>query len=418
MFKFTLACLASLVAAEMTELDWEYDLGEWGGQNYFGDNWTALNAYTKFTEIWEACSVDETSREYDFHVYDFLAEDMGPSINSAHEEISGRSKAAHQRGVVAQVRYESTGDHDYTGLFDGWDLGIMRLSDSGFIIDGDDSCNPSAAIKVFIDGGLATRNMMFAISFPNTSGLDFFPKDDTGSVIPLTNHPVPIPENDTCERETQAAKLAQATSSVFSTGHKEYAAVNQDGSWVGEANMLFPWEVALEANFDVIPTYEEGTDPLDYLKSIPASGGDHLFTVKAMYNPNPEDYDLQAKKFGFAANLEGEDMSQFELQTIGYIYSDSAFIGSAFADETLHFKHMGFGDDVFHLADYDIDRKRLFKQVMDVRHGDIEVFDDDILIEMPTYMDDQDTVELGIAGEFPGAEGLTCPFAWVLAADL
>ena len=40
----------------------------------------------------------------------------------------------HTKGVVGSVIFESTSDHDYTGLFQGANYGIVRLSDAGFLL--------------------------------------------------------------------------------------------------------------------------------------------------------------------------------------------------------------------------------------------------------------------------------------------
>lgn len=66
--------------------------------------------------------------------------------------VGRRKKLQHTLGVVGSVRLESTGNHDYTGLFTGADYGVVRLSDGGFIHDGMTKFNPSGAMKFFVDG--------------------------------------------------------------------------------------------------------------------------------------------------------------------------------------------------------------------------------------------------------------------------
>lgn len=63
------------------------------------------------------------------------------------------------------MRYESFGDHEYTGMFaEGADYGVMRLSDAGFVIDGVPASNPSVALKFGRDYKPA-ENLLFLIDF-------------------------------------------------------------------------------------------------------------------------------------------------------------------------------------------------------------------------------------------------------------
>jgi len=48
-----------------------------------------------------------------------MADDMPPE----------RVKVFHTQGVVTRVKYQSVGDHPYTGIFKGANFGIMRITD-------------------------------------------------------------------------------------------------------------------------------------------------------------------------------------------------------------------------------------------------------------------------------------------------
>ena len=62
-----------------------------------------------------------------------------------------REKLTHILGVVANVKYESTGDHEYTGMFQGGEYGILRLSSGQLTHDPAKGMISSFAMKLFRD---------------------------------------------------------------------------------------------------------------------------------------------------------------------------------------------------------------------------------------------------------------------------
>jgi hypothetical protein len=76
---------------------------------------------------------------------------------------------------VASVEFVSNGSHGYTGLFEGADYGIVRLSDGGFLHEGMTSFDPSAAMKFFVDER-SSRDLLARANFGGSNESYFFDK--------------------------------------------------------------------------------------------------------------------------------------------------------------------------------------------------------------------------------------------------
>jgi hypothetical protein len=156
---------------------------------------------------------------------------------------------------------------------------------------------------------------------------------------------------------------------------------------------VFPFELLAYVNYDAIPDYDGVMHPFEYLQTIEASGEVPLFYVQARADPNsiPED--------------------------IAEIYTTSDQTASMFGDEQLFFRHERISSDLNRLSLTDPDRQTAWNDWMRERIGRprIEAWSNAYIEDMPEGEDMQEVVELSAQGLYPGAEGLTCPFAWLLA---
>lgn len=227
---------------------------------------------------------------------------------------------AHQRGVVASVHYKSVGDHPYSGFFaEGADFGVLRLSETGFLIDGVNMSNPSLAIKFFVDGN-QSANVVTMIDWANQDTLNFFPRNEEGEFKPFTTHP-PAP-TDRCMRDTVGRTLRDATTTPFTSGCSTMGLLSnhggstklEEGEFTTE-DRLFPFELQFVPNGNAIPVYTEGQNPLDYLASIQKVEGEPLFFTFGRQNP-------------------GDD-----LEKIGEVWLDEDMYTSQFGDTKLFFQH-------------------------------------------------------------------------------
>lgn len=116
------------------------------------------------------------------------------------EDQKQRHKLLHTFGIVGAVEYESatyslngiaeTDGVQYTGMFEGAKHGVMRLSETGFMLEDVEHTqiySPSVAIKFFASGKYSA-NMLFQVSFDGIEDPWFFAEN-------FTNHP-PRSTND------------------------------------------------------------------------------------------------------------------------------------------------------------------------------------------------------------------------------
>jgi len=119
-----------------------------------------------------------------------------------------RKKLLHTKGVVGTVVWESLDNHNYTGLFEGANYGIVRLSDAGFLLENFDNTeifSPAVAMKWFVDGQ-KSRNLLAQVAFDGIQDDYFFAED-------ITTH-ARRPEN-TCLQSTIEKKFADASQFAF-----------------------------------------------------------------------------------------------------------------------------------------------------------------------------------------------------------
>ena len=243
------------------------------------------------------------------------------------EEFGTRIKFVHQQGLVAPIRWVEEPGQPYSGLFKGGDLGFARISESGFMMAGDTSSNPSAAIKMFRDG-IPSGNLLFMESFDGQEGLDFFAPN-------LSTHPTPI-QNATCQNTAQR-KLSEANRFPFSVGTTDFALYDQSGA--DSLEFAFPFEVILVATNQmkrasrrwVLNRRSDNAFGAAYFEEM----ADELLTLP-----------LTTNRRGVANNTLWNVMARSapgaDSVKIGEIELTDSFQVSRWADESLFFKHEGF----------------------------------------------------------------------------
>merc|ERR1712196_320861 len=94
-------------------------------------------------------------------------------------------------------------------------------------------------------------------------------------------------------------------------------------------------------------------------------------------------------------------------------------VTSRFGDDQLFFRHERVRNDIDRMAETDAARSEFWddwlrERFRPRRENAIADWSNDYIEDMPDG-DMQEIVELSMMGAYPGAEGLTCPFAWLLA---
>ena len=183
------------------------------------------------------------------------------------DERERRQKLLHTRGVVGSVKFVHDparhDDNPYTGLFQGAEHGIVRLSETGFLLDGMDRFSPSMALKFEVDWA-RSENLLGQVNFDGIEDDWFFAEN-------FTNHP-PRSENK-CMRETVEKKFAEASRFPFSIGTSAFAQINQDGTIVADEDSEFPFELVYVPNRDAFKRNQQGQNFLEYFESWEAPTG-------------------------------------------------------------------------------------------------------------------------------------------------
>jgi hypothetical protein len=98
---------------------------------------------------------------------------------------AGYEKAMHPHGVMAKVKFTAVPGHPYTGLFQGADSGLLRLS-----VAGDPAANgfqPGLAWKAFVDGKPSQNVSALYTLSGQGSNHNFFANELSQFVLPETN---------------------------------------------------------------------------------------------------------------------------------------------------------------------------------------------------------------------------------------
>ena len=221
---------------------------------------------------------------------------------------------------MARIEWESTGDHEYTGLFTGADTGFIRLSAAVLVITPDEAADnpgkpslvPSLAVKLLRDGVDSGNTVGNAP--PLYDNYHFFENDIVTNILSL----------DEIYDENSLMRGRDASRFFGSVGHSNLASHDQDGQLV--ENPIFPFSMRFEVNPELKyedteykETFQDQLAKIDYPT--------RLFSVYARSAPE---------------NQPGETVDE---QLIGYVNLESQLVTSKFADEKMFFRHQRQDDD-------------------------------------------------------------------------
>lgn len=220
-----------------------------------------------------------------------------------HLQTDKRSKWIHSVGATGGVRFESTNDHPYTGLFQGAEHGIIRFSSAK--APDSSGVTPGMGVKFFRDGRPSANFVaMYSLDGQPCSDNNFF-------AHPWKNH---ISLTDNFGLKLIAAKFWQASYCPLQVGLSDLSSNGQ-----GNATK-FPYQLTF------LPLVKSECSCTDYDKCLAnlvknVEVGKPIFEVQATADPGEEP------------------------RKIGQIYTTSAFVRSKFGDEELFFKHQHMEED-------------------------------------------------------------------------
>ena len=223
-------------------------------------------------------------------------------------------KAIHAHGSVAAIKFTSTKNTPFTGLFQGSDYGLARLSVTGD--PSDRGFAPGLAVKFLVDGA-PSENFSALVSLTGQGDNYNFFAHEFSNIVPVVNQVGPKLINLIFRRVTRFPTKLYL---------EEFGQVDQRGQKV--ATPHYPTQIFLEPSQAVQCPASPPHDFRDDLAKIPA--GTELFSV---YAADP------VKVQGDATN--NPDYRQ-QAQLIGHIQTTSEFVSSFYGDSQLFFRHQRF----------------------------------------------------------------------------
>ena len=196
-------------------------------------SYQAESAASKQESMWNKIISDTRSGSFPstLELAGIFTEPMAPTFETVADAMpntwggfsssfleSTRTKYIHSVGVVSKCKFVSTGDHPFTGIFEGADYGFCRLSSAA----GPSSSQPLApglSLKFLRDGQPAS-DVVALYSVNGTPGdWNFFSKDFSNHIAGATGAALTLAAN----------KFASFTDYIQEVGLSNYSDYDQKG---------------------------------------------------------------------------------------------------------------------------------------------------------------------------------------------
>jgi len=233
----------------------------------------------------------------------------------------GYQKPIHPNAVLAKVRFAPVADSPYTGLFQGSDQGLLRLSVTGN--PADRGFAPGLAWKLLLDGQPSKNLAALYTLTGQGDNYNFFANELSQYVLPELNKSLAI-----------SAIFSAVTSKPTLLLMTDMARFNQDGSAVPAPKA--PTQIYFVPNAELRNRFQ--SEPHDFreaLMGIP---------------PGSKLYDVFATEMPIKTSLRPSVSQEHALERrasavkIGEMTTVSAFIASEFGDSGIFFKHQRYED--------------------------------------------------------------------------
>ncbi|WP_202560487.1 peroxidase family protein [Alcanivorax sp. DP30] len=233
----------------------------------------------------------------------------------------GYSKPIHPRGALAKVKFVPSAGHDFTGLFQGADHGLLRLSVTGD--PSDRGFAPGLALKLFVDGKRSENVSALYTLSGQGSNHNIFANE-------LSNY-VQAEVNETLGTTTLFSLVSRKPTLLVMS---DMAKVNQDGSTVGSPKT--PSQIYFVPNSTLKNSTSTGAhDFRDDLTAIPA--GTNVYDV---YGTTQS---IRTSIWPWVTERYARDRRNSAVK-IGELVTDSEFTLSQFGDTGIFFKHQRYED--------------------------------------------------------------------------
>merc|ERR1712166_241761 len=187
-------------------------------ESFNDEQYLALSRSEKMDQIKNAIVEDSTPQDWysTFKLAGLFTESMQPTMHAVGDELpkqghGTRLKLIHTQGAIASVKFETNGNHPFTGLWSTADSGIIRMSSAAQPVNGSQPLAPGIALK-FLRDGMESASLVAMYSVDGQESWDFFANDFTNHIGPAGLSLQPL-----------AAKFATATDYVQAVGLSDWA---------------------------------------------------------------------------------------------------------------------------------------------------------------------------------------------------
>lgn len=239
------------------------------------------------------------------------------------DEVSpGWKKAIHTHGSVAKFRFIAAEDTPFTGLFQGADFGLIRLSVTGDPTDR--GFAPGLAIKLFVNGQ-PSENVSALVSLTGQGKNYNFFAHEFSNIVPV------VPEFGPKIINWIFSRVTRFPTKLYL---QDMAEIDQNGQ--PETNPHYPYQIFLVPNSD----HQFSSRPHDFREDLATlKSGTRLFSVLAVDPGRTGD----TEAIEAIATIDSPTYRQ-QAKLIGYIELTSEFVASAYGDSRLFFRHQRFGN--------------------------------------------------------------------------
>ena len=284
------------------------------GKDFKGNEYISLTRQDKSDKIWGKITENSSMGKWHFAQTLFVGQNEVFDTKGDEFDCSWtgcRNKTIHSNGNVGKVEWVNLGNHPYTGIFKGGDVGYVRMSAAAPVDTKTPNMKPGMGVK-FLRDGMDSANFVAMFSVDGQESLNFFEEN-------WSNH---IPAPHTKSLIPLELRFKTATKYIQTVGLSDFAAYTQDGFMEDEA--VFPFSLRFEPSGDwEFPAETYDTDFETYLQSIPEDA--LLFNVFAMDKP---------------AELGGTE------SMIAKMTTKSTMVTSYWGDEHMYFRHQRSDDDL------------------------------------------------------------------------
>jgi hypothetical protein len=283
-----------------------------------GASYENQSAAAKHAALWSEISANQTPYGWysSITMGTIFTESMDPTLHFVGDTfedswLGHRKKLIHSVGSVAAVKFQPVANAEgYTGVFEGADYGVLRMSlakEPKPTKDPLGNFAPGFGLK-FLRDNQPSASMVAMFSVEGQDSWNFFKND-------FTNH---IARTNDIGLMILAKKFATGTPFVQYCGLSDFAKYGQNGKQV--ADLKFPFQLVFEPTLrnNYPDTYQK--DFQDILAEIPA--GTLLYKVMAIAEPGAERVH------------------------IGDLVMTSKFVKSYFGDRYLFFRHQDIREDL------------------------------------------------------------------------